>query len=146
MTDDPRANGLGWTAAWSARAGALRFQAAALFGLLLAFTRNLTLPATALVLAAGAAVWLVKVGARLDEPEVAGALDPVPDLVPISGMLTWATIFVVFCLWELAAFLLGNDETHPTFSMLTDPLLAFAPMRALIGAAWLLWGWQLSTR
>jgi hypothetical protein len=58
----------------------------------------------------------------------------------------WAGVFVAFCLWELSAFLIGNNDAHPTFSMLTDPLLTWEPTRALAGLGWLAWGWYLLSR
>ncbi|MFB9234034.1 hypothetical protein ACFFWC_00535 [Plantactinospora siamensis] len=51
-------------------------------------------------------------------------------------VLTWLGLGVAFCLWELGAFLAGNDDAHPTFSMLADPVLAGYPGRV---AGYLLW-------
>ena len=58
----------------------------------------------------------------------------------------WATIFVLFCLWELAAFLLGNNHDFPTFSMLVDPIVTWPPTRAAATVGWLAWGWYLLKR
>ena len=52
-------------------------------------------------------------------------------------------IFVAFCLWELSAFLIGNNDAHPTWSMLTDPALAWFPTRAVAAFAWIAWGDRL---
>jgi hypothetical protein len=110
----------------------------AVFAVGLAFMRSLTWPATITVCIAGLVVWR---GGR--SPAV------VPEELPHAadwwGVSIWAVLFVVFCLWELSAFLIGNNDAHPTFSTLTDPVLAFPPSRALIAALWLVWGWQLRT-
>lgn len=50
--------------------------------------------------------------------------------------VTWLGLGVTFCLWELAAFLTGNNAAHPTFSMLADPVLADYPGRV---AGYLVW-------
>lgn len=100
-------------------------------------TRNLTLPAAVMVVAAGAGIgftdrWVPR-PPRADHP-----------VVRAKGVVVWAAIIVMFCLWELAAFLLGNDTPHPTFSMLAEPMLAAYPIRALAMFGWLAWGWHLS--
>ncbi|HEX9258322.1 MAG TPA: DUF6186 family protein [Acidimicrobiales bacterium] len=49
----------------------------------------------------------------------------------LRSLAPWIAVFVLFCLWELAAFLLGNDDAHPTFSILTEGILEWFPLRAL---------------
>ena len=98
-------------------------------------TRNLTLPAAVMVVVAGAGMG---VAPWIRERRIRRAA------VPTRGLVVWTTLVVGFCLWELAAFLLGNDTPHPTFSMLAEPMLAVYPIRAVAMFAWLLWGWHLS--
>jgi len=138
--------------------GSARTTAAVVFGALLAFTRSLTLPGTALVLAGGIAVWMVdpdlddahavtETGATVSlSPSVSA--EPIANTrtLVIAGLVAWGSLFMSFVLWEAAAFFLGNNDPHPTFSMLTDPFFAFPPTRALAGLGWLLWGWHLRTR
>jgi hypothetical protein len=116
-----------------------KWGATALFALLMSHARGLTLPATALVAAAGAAVWWMS---RSSLPGSLGDTAAVSRL----GVGIWAGVFVAFCLWELSAFLIGNDDAHPTFSMLTDPMLTWPPTRALAAFAWLSVGWYLLDR
>jgi hypothetical protein len=61
-------------------------------------------------------------------------------------VVVWGAIVLAFLLWEAGAFLLGNNDAHPTFSMLSAPVLAWAPIRALTGFGWMSWGWQLRSR
>lgn len=138
--------------------GSARTTAAVVFGALLAFTRSLTLPGTALVLAGGVAVWMVD--PDLDDADAVTGSGPNLALTssvsaePIStartlvvaGLVAWGSLFTSFVLWEAAAFFLGNNDPHPTFSMITDPFFAFPPTRALAGVGWLLWGWHLRAR
>ena len=127
-----------------ARSAPARLVAAAVFGVLLAFTRNLTLPGTLLVVLAGVLVWMVDPETdrveRLDEPAINRPV------ATRTGMAVWAVVILIFLLWEAAAFLLGNNDAHPTFSMLSAPILGWPPTRALAGAAWMSWGWQLRAR
>jgi hypothetical protein len=67
------------------------------------------------------------------------------------GVLAWASVFVAASLWELVALfqqptLTTDSQTHPTISVLTDPLLASHPGRALGLFAWLALGWFLVQR
>ena len=140
MTSGSRADGLRWGARSATPSASVRLRAAAMFGVLLAFTRNLTVPAAVFVVGAGAAVWLMKP----DPTSSAARGVAVPERLMNAGLRTWSGLCVVFCLWELSAFLLGNDQAHPTFSMLTDPVLSIPPTRALVGFAWLAWGWHLA--
>jgi hypothetical protein len=43
-------------------------------------------------------------------------------------------------------FAVGNNDAHPTFSMLSDPVLSFGPTRALCAFGWLAGGWYLLGR
>jgi hypothetical protein len=146
VTDDPRSE-----ARWLERSESARTTTALLFGVLLACTRTLTLPGTALVLAGGVAVWMIdpELTSHGDatflggEPE--GSMGPTRAAV-VAGVVTWSLMFASFVLWEAAAFFLGNDDAHPTFSTITDPFFAFRPTRALVGFAWLVWGWHLRSR
>ena len=64
----------------------------------------------------------------------------------VVHVITWATLFVLFCLWELAAFLLGNDEQHATFSTVMSPVIATYPGRVMLWIGWLSVGDWLSRR
>jgi hypothetical protein len=116
-----------------------RWAAVGTFLGVMAVTRGITLPPTIAVCAAGTAMWAI---GRYSPPPRRPDVGP----VAVGGLVFWATCIVVFCLWELAAFLLGNDDAHPTFSMLADPVLSFPPTRALAGFGWLAWGWYLLSR
>jgi len=61
-------------------------------------------------------------------------------------IVTWATLFVLFCLWELAAFVLGNDEQHATFSTVLSPVIAAYPGRVMLWIGWLSVGDWLARR
>lgn len=118
---------------------AVRWGAALLFGLLISDARSLTLPATGLVILGGAGIWLAgKYSPPTSDPEAA----PVTPF----GIGVWAGLFAVLCLWELSAFVIGNNDDHPTLSMLADPVLSFGPTRAVCGVAWLACGWYLLAR
>jgi hypothetical protein len=105
--------------------------------LVIGATRNLTWPAALTVTGVG----LVVCYSALTRPPER-RLPPGPDVAP-SGLAVWGTIFVAFCLWELSAFLIGNNDAHPTWSMLTDPVLAWFPTRAVAAFAWVAWGDRL---
>jgi hypothetical protein len=138
VTDEPRIGSPQWVAA-SVGEATWRWAAVSAFVLVMALTRGLTLPPTLVVCAAGTVMWAI--GRYSPQP----ARPDVGD-VAVGGLVLWAALFVILCLWELAAFLLGNDEAHPTFSMLADPVLSFPPTRALAGFGWLAWGWYLLSR
>jgi hypothetical protein len=105
--------------------------------LVIGATRSLTWPAAITVSGVG----LVVCYSALTRP-VERAPSPAPG-ASTSGLVVWATIFVVFCLWELAAFLIGNNAAHPTWSMLSDPVLTWVPTRAVAAFAWIAWGERL---
>jgi hypothetical protein len=113
----------------------LRFQwgGTALFALVIGETRSLTLPATVLVAAAGLAI-MVAGQAAVPDPQ------PHVDQSISNGLVIWGALFVALCLWELAAFLLGNNNTHPTASILSDPIMSWYPTRVLAGYIWLTGG------
>jgi hypothetical protein len=107
------------------------------FGVLLGTTRSLTWPATVLVavlcLGMGLAGRRALMQRRTDLSSGVDARSAAP----------WAAAFVLFCLWELAAFLLGNNDAHPTFSILTEGILGWFPARAIAASVWLLVGWEV---
>jgi hypothetical protein len=140
MTEQSR-----WEVGWLARSAPARLVTAALFGLLLSFTRVLTLPGTLLVILAGVVVWMVdpETGTA---PEVADEPSPSAPEATRAGVAVWGLVILAFLLWEAGAFFLGNDDAHPTFSTLSEPILGWPPMRALAGFAWMSWGWQLRAR
>jgi hypothetical protein len=145
----------------AAQSVSLRLLTAVAFGLVIGTTSSLTWPATGLVLVAGALVLyegrtVISVAAATPAADAEIALAPVDgallapaepdDADTLRAAVLWAAWFVVFCLWELAAFLLGNNEAHPTFSMLTDGILAWYPTRALAGFVWMVIGWRVIDR
>jgi hypothetical protein len=119
----------------SARA-ALIASAMAGYALLAAFARPLTLPSAAAILLPGAA--LLWYGVR--RPPTTALR------VGWPTVLTWITLGLVFCAWELVAFYSGNDPAHPTFSLLTDPIFATYPGRVAGYSLWLVTGAWLVTR
>ena len=138
MTDEPRIGTAQWVAS-SVVESPWRWAAVTAFVLVMAVTRGITLPPTFAVCIAGTVMWVI---GRYQPPPSRPDVGP----VAVGGLVLWAAVIVIFCLWELAAFLLGNDDAHPTFSMLTDPILSFPPTRALAGFGWLAWGWYLLSR
>jgi hypothetical protein len=138
--------------AWWARAGrrqrflvvaGLLAGGAAYAGVVGSFIRY-SWPATAGIISLGTVVVLIGWHGPLRNRPVRGRL-------PVAGTLAWAVVLVAGCLWELAALLLQPSITtdsyaHPTISTLTDPLLAAAPGRSLLLAAWLAFGWYLVER
>ena len=117
----------------------LRWGVALLFALLISDARSLTLPASLLVLGGGLGIWWA---GRYAPPALMVSAEP----VSAASVTVWAVLFVGFALWELSAFLIGNNDAHPTFSMLADPVLSFGPTRALCGLGWLACGWYLLAR
>jgi hypothetical protein len=106
------------------------------YALLAALARPLTLPAVFTVLAPGLA--LLWWGARR-----------APNRFVLAGRATtgtWIGLGAVFCIWELVALFTGNDPAHPTFSILTDPLLDTYPGRVAGYALWLCTGAWLVSR
>jgi hypothetical protein len=74
---------------------------------------------------------------------------PVPEIHP-AGALAWAGLFVTLSLYELTQLLLQPSLTtdsyaHPTISVMTDPVLASDPGRAVVLFVWLAVGWFLVT-
>jgi hypothetical protein len=120
---------------------ALRWAAVLLFAVLISDARSLTLPASLAVLAGGLGIWWA---ARFAPPaSMVGA--GTPSASP-QNVLVWGVLFVGFAAWEVGAFVIGNNDAHPTFSMLADPVLSFGPTRALCGLGWLACGWYLLAR
>jgi hypothetical protein len=117
----------------------VRWSAALLFAVLISDARSLTLPASLLVLAGGLGIWWA---GKYAPPPL-----PLPG-APVSagGVAIWAVAFATFTVWELSAFVIGNNDAHPTFSMLSDPILSFGPTRALCAFGWLASGWYLLGR
>ncbi len=108
------------------------------YALLAAFCAPLTWPAVFAVLAPGAGLLLF----RARRP-----VRPLPtDGRPRRAELLWAGMGAAACLWEVVALLWGNDEQHPTLSLLLDPVLDTYPGRVLAYAAWLGAGRWLVTR
>jgi hypothetical protein len=71
--------------------------------------------------------------------------------LPRRGAIAWAAVLIAGALWELSALLLQptlttDSLTHPTISVLTDPLLATYAGRAVVLLLWLAAGWYLMQR
>lgn len=67
------------------------------------------------------------------------------------GTAVWTSVFVAGALWELAALLLQpsltiGSDTHPTISVLSDPLLLSHLGRSVALLGWLGFGWFLLKR
>ncbi len=120
----------------------MRWAVALLFALLISDARSLTLPASVLVLAGGLGIWWA---GRYAPPMPRQPGETAPT-VSSESVAVWAALFVGFAVWELSAFVIGNNDAHPTFSMLADPVLSFGPTRALCGLGWLACGWYLLGR
>ena len=68
--------------------------------------------------------------------------------LPRRGVFAWAAVFVGGALWELSALLMQptlttDSPTHPTISVLSDPLLASYAGRTIALLLWLAAGWYL---
>lgn len=116
----------------------------ALYALVVGSFIRYSWPATIAVVVVGA----LAVGRGWRGPVLLRA-DPGP--LPRAGAALWAGLLVAGGLWELFALLrqpslATSSYAHPTISTLTDPLLAGAPGRALVLAAWLALGWALVRR
>jgi hypothetical protein len=59
---------------------------------------------------------------------------------------TWVGLALALCAWELVAYYWGNDQAHPTLSLLADPVLDTYPGRVAAYVAWLGTGAWLVTR
>jgi hypothetical protein len=60
--------------------------------------------------------------------------------------VTWIGLGLAFCAWEVVAFHWGNDQAHPTLSLLFDPALETYPARFAGYVAWLGTGAWLVSR
>jgi hypothetical protein len=98
--------------------------------------RPLTLPAAVAV--AVAAIALVAPAAhRRPPPRVA---------LGRRHVAPWAVLMALLATWEATAALWGNNDAHPTLSLLLDPVLATYPGRVAGWLAWLGVGRWLVTR
>ena len=97
-----------------------------LYALAAAIARPLTDPATWTVLGPGFA--LAVYGLRRTPRRIVRA--------DRRTAYTWVGLGLVFCAWELVAFYWGNDQAHPTLSLLADPVLESYPARL---AGYLIW-------
>ncbi len=107
-----------------------------LYAVAAAFCAPLTAEAVVAVLLTGALV-LVLLARRV--PKQQAACSP-------RSALPWLGLVVLFAGWELTAVLWGNDSSHPTFSLLLDPVLDTYPGRLVGWLAWLAVGRWLVTR
>ena len=133
-----------------ARAAGARYRVAVFaaggiaFAIVVASFSRYSWPATVAVASLGAAVvawgWQTPREGRPSRAEPAR-----------RGVIAWAAVLVVGGLWELSALLLQpslttDSPTHPTISVLTDPLLASHAGRAFVLLLWLASGWYLVQR
>ena len=117
----------------------LRWGVAIVLSLALGLTRNDTFVATALIAVGG--LLIIGVGRLAPPPR-----RPVAARIGLGAALVWGTLFVTFNLWELATFLLGDNDAHPTFSTLTGPALRWFPSRVGLSLLWLAIGWRALER
>jgi hypothetical protein len=101
--------------------------AVALYALAAASARPLTDPATWTVLVPGVA--LAVYGFRRP-PRRAVRTDR-------QSVVVWIGLGLAFCAWEVFAFYWGNDQAHPTLSLLADPALETYPARFAGYVIWL---------
>jgi hypothetical protein len=127
-------------AAWRPRAGrprqrhiAIGVTGAVIYSLTVGSFSRMSWPATAGVVGLGAGVVIIGWGGPTRQREI-------PRPFSRTGVLTWGSLLLAACLWELGALfgqptLAQSSYAHPTISTLTDPLLATSPGRtaALIG-------------
>jgi hypothetical protein len=127
-------------AAWRPRAGrprrrhiAIGVTGAVIYSLTVGSFSRMSWPATAGVVGLGAGVVIIGWGGPTRQREI-------PRRFSRAGVLSWGSLLLAACLWELGA-LLGqptlaqSSYAHPTISTLTDPLLSTSLGRtaALIG-------------
>lgn len=117
----------------------LRWGVAIVLALAIGATRNDTFVATVLITLGG--ILIIGVG-RLAPP----LRKPVLVRVGVVGAVVWGTLFVVFNLWELGTFLLGDNDDHPTFTVLTGPAMRWFPSRVAFSLLWLAIGWRALER
>lgn len=108
-----------------------------LYAVLAALCRPLTATAAVVVLLPGAA--LVALAAYRRAPRRRAGSSR-------RYALPWVVLALLFGGWELIAAFWGNDDAHPTFSLLLDPVLETYPGRLLGWLAWLGVGRWLVTR
>lgn len=107
-----------------------------LYAPLAALCRPLTAPAAVAVLLPGA-VLLVLIARRVPRRRVGCSR---------RSVLPAVVLALLFSGWELTAMFWGNDNAHPTLSLLLDPVLASHPGRLVGWLAWLAVGRWLVTR
>lgn len=76
---------------------------------------------------------------------------PEPEKVGPLGAVAWTSVFLALALWELTSLLLQptlttDSYTHPTISVMTDPILASHLGRSVALVAWAALGWFLVER
>ncbi|MQA84820.1 MAG: hypothetical protein GEV03_09400 [Streptosporangiales bacterium] len=65
---------------------------------------------------------------------------------PRRGALAWAILAVGFLGWEGSALVTGSGPSHPSLSLLLDPVLEPHAVRSVAFLGWLLGGWMLVRR
>jgi hypothetical protein len=70
---------------------------------------------------------------------------PTPQRLP-RGLAWWLLPVVVFVVFELTTFAVGDGKNYPTLSLLTDPLLDNYLPRAVFYFGWLAGFWGLIRR
>jgi hypothetical protein len=108
------------------------------YALLAALCRPLSAPAAVAVLLPG----LLLAVLRASRPVRPLA----PHAQPRRAALQWLALAALGGLWWLVAFQWGNDATHPTLSLLLDPVLDTYGGRVAGYACWLAAGRWLVTR
>jgi hypothetical protein len=108
-----------------------------LYAMLAALCRPLTAPAAVVVLVPGAA--LLALAAWRCVPQGRAVCSR-------RSVVPWVVLALLFGGWELTAAVWGNDNAHPTFSLLLAPVLETYPGRVVGWLVWLGVGRWLVTR
>jgi len=65
---------------------------------------------------------------------------------PVGAVWPWAVVASAAGLWQLAAYLQGPRDDHPTLSSLANAALGTTAARTVAFVLWLLGAWELARR
>lgn len=102
------------------------------------FFPSFSLTANLYVLLLGSVLMVAGFSSRLPRRAAPETLAP--------GIVWWLLPLLVFAVTELSSFVLGSTYTHPTLSILLDPLLDGYLLRSLAYFGWLTAFWGLVRR
>lgn len=103
---------------------------------------SFTWQATASVVVGGAAVLVL--GRAAGRPGDGGPPDARGGRP--RGTSAWTVWALAFLCWWGTAFLTGSRPSHPTLSLVMDPVLEVRPLKAAAFLVWLVAGWWLVRR